>query len=146
MSTSQTPNTGDNPDPGPDPSTVTDTDTSTSTGTSTGTGTGTGTGLTPYGSHWRAYGFTYPQTFASPNKFLCSCPNHGVWQWPLDHAELTIASCAFRCPYCDEFNKLGRTRLMASNLRRHITKTHIEGNPYVYGTLIVASGAQNRGS
>ncbi|KAJ5505687.1 hypothetical protein N7453_004644 [Penicillium expansum] len=58
----------------------------------------------------------------------------------------TIASCAFRCPYCDEFNKLGRTRLMASNLRRHITKTHIEGNPYVYGTLIVASGAQNRGS
>ncbi|EKV07404.1 hypothetical protein PDIG_72650 [Penicillium digitatum PHI26] len=136
MSTSQALSAEDNPDPGPDPSTVTD----------TGNSAGTGTGSTPQCSYWRARGSNEPPIFATPTKFLCDCPNHRVWQWPLGHAELIIAPCAFRCPYCREFNKVNRTRLMASNLRRHITKTHIEGAPFVFGTLVVAPGMQRRGS
>ncbi|KAJ5203127.1 hypothetical protein N7449_005206 [Penicillium cf. viridicatum] len=116
-----------------------------STGANTGT-TSTATDSLPEGSHWRQYGDYQPQSFAEPTKFLCNCPNHFVGWWPLEYAELIIAPCAYRCPYCDEFNKVGRERLMASNLRRHITKTHIEGNPARYGTLVVApGGAKARG-
>ncbi|CAG8906507.1 unnamed protein product [Penicillium egyptiacum] len=116
------------PEPGPDP------------GTGTNTGTSTGTDSTPQGSYWRVlYGLYEPRYWVEPGKLLCDCPSHDVSRWPTELAELTIASCAYRCPYCDEFNKNGRTRLMASNLRRHITKTHI-GNAPVYGTLVVAPG------
>ncbi|KAJ5597660.1 hypothetical protein N7537_007744 [Penicillium hordei] len=129
------PNPALNPSSNPGPNSGPDS----STGANTGT-TSTATDSTPQGSYWRPSGGYQPQYFADPNKLLCSCPNHLQGWWPVHYAELIIAPCAYRCPYCDEFNKVGRDRLMASNLRRHITKTHIEGNPGRYGTLVVAPG------
>ncbi|KAJ9489665.1 hypothetical protein VN97_g3598 [Penicillium thymicola] len=93
---------------------------------------------TPNGSYWRVRG-SQPQGFAQPNKLLCNCPNHRENWWPVDHAELVISPCALRCPYCDKFNRAEK-RVMASNLRRHITMTHIEKHPATYGTLHVAPG------
>ncbi|KAJ5415865.1 hypothetical protein N7465_004560 [Penicillium sp. CMV-2018d] len=131
------PNTG--PTPGPDSSTGANT-------TSTSTSTATATASTPQGSHWKQRGIYQPDSFTDQFKALCGCSDHRVGIWPLNHAELVIAPCAYRCPFCDEFNKVGRVRLMASNLRRHITKTHIEGNADLYGTLVVApGGAKARG-
>ncbi|KAJ6149319.1 hypothetical protein N7471_000518 [Penicillium samsonianum] len=134
MSTPQSLNAGDNPDSGPDP------------GSGANTGTSTRTGSDPQGSYWRAYGPYPPQRCAEEGKFLCDCPTHNEWEWPTEYAELTIAPCAYRCPYCEEFNKAGRTRLMASNLRRHIRERHIEGNPARYGTLVVSPGVLGRNS
>ncbi|KAJ5169601.1 uncharacterized protein N7500_002384 [Penicillium coprophilum] len=118
MSTSQSPSAGDMP----------------------GTITYMSTDPTPQGSYWRANNIYQPQIWAEPRKRLCDCSNHNEQQWPIQFAELIIAPCAFRCPFCNEFNKAGKTRLMASNLRRHINKTHIEGNPARFGTLVVAAG------
>ncbi|KAJ5823363.1 hypothetical protein N7447_005703 [Penicillium robsamsonii] len=113
---------------------------SSSAGSTPGINININTGPVSQGSHWRAYGPYHPQVWAEPGKFLCDCLTHDEWQWPTEHAELTIAPCAYRCPFCDEFNKAGRSRLMASNLRRHITKTHIEGYSERFGTLVVAAG------
>ncbi|CAI7673043.1 unnamed protein product [Penicillium discolor] len=134
-------NAGSNPssnpssNPGPDSSTGANPST-----TSTATATATATDPTSQGSAWRPNGEDQPQNFADPNKRLCNCPNHLQRRWPTEHAELIIAPCAYICPFCDDFNRVGRERLMASNLRRHITKTHIEGDPSQYGTLAVARG------
>ncbi|KAJ5206083.1 Zinc finger C2H2 [Penicillium cf. griseofulvum] len=95
---------------------------------------------TPSGSYWRSYGTGQPQVWAEPPKMLCDCGTHGAWRWPTQYAEITIAPCAHRCPFCDRFNKARKTTHMASNLRRHIKTTHIQGNPTQYGTLVVTSG------
>ncbi|CAG8006088.1 unnamed protein product [Penicillium nalgiovense] len=126
MSAPQIPSAGNNPDPNPGPN--------------PGTGTSTGTDTTSQGSRWRGYSINPPRHWEQSKKRLCDCANHDQDEWPHDFAELIIAPCAYRCPFCNEFNKAQRTRLMASNLRRHITRTHIEGNPDVYGTLVVAPG------
>ncbi|CAI7608023.1 unnamed protein product [Penicillium viridicatum] len=134
-------NPGPNPGPTPGPDSSIGANT-----TSTSTSTATATASTPQGSHWKQRGIYQPDSFTDQFKALCSCPDHRVGIWPRKHAELVIAPCAYRCPFCDEFNKVGRVRLMASNLRRHITKTHIEGSPEQYGTLVVApGGAKARG-
>ncbi|KAJ5961838.1 hypothetical protein N7501_006779 [Penicillium viridicatum] len=129
--------------PGPNPGLTPGPDSSTGANT---TSTSTATASTPQGSHWKQRGIHQPDSFTDQFKRLCNCQNHNVGFWPLNYAELVIAPCAYRCPFCDEFNKVGRVRLMASNLRRHITKTHIEGSPEQYGTLVVApGGAKARG-
>ncbi|KXG52988.1 Zinc finger, C2H2 [Penicillium griseofulvum] len=97
------------------------------------------------GSYWTYFGTGEPQVWANPPKMICDCGTHGAWQWPTQYAELTIAPCAFRCPYCDRFNKAGKTTHQASNLRRHIRATHIQGHPMEYGTLVVMpGGTQNQ--
>ncbi|KAJ5972135.1 uncharacterized protein N7479_002053 [Penicillium vulpinum] len=123
MSTSQSPNAGGNPrlDFNPVPGRV------------------TGNDPRSEGSYWRPYGYYMPQFWV--DKLICDCPNHKQqYHWPIHHAELVFSPCAFRCPFCDEFNKAEKPRLMAANLRRHITKTHIEGNPGRFGTLVVKPG------
>ncbi|OQE43599.1 hypothetical protein PENCOP_c003G00517 [Penicillium coprophilum] len=118
MSTSQSPSAGDMP----------------------GTTTYINIDLMTQGSYWRPNDIYQPQIWAEPRKPLCDCPSHNERQWPLQFAELIIAPCTFRCPFCNGFNKAGKIRLMASNLRRHINKTHIEGHPARFGTLVVAAG------
>ncbi|KAJ6189473.1 hypothetical protein N7519_004381 [Penicillium mononematosum] len=137
MSAPQTPSAGNNDYPDPAPNTGPNTGTSTSTGTSTGTDS---TSQGSYGSYWRGYSINPPRRWSRTKKRICDCPNHVQEDWPFDFAELIIAPCAYKCPFCNDFNKALKTKHMASNLRRHITKTHIEGNPDVYSTLVVAPG------
>ncbi|KAJ5848284.1 hypothetical protein N7455_012241 [Penicillium solitum] len=133
-------NAGSNPDPNPAPNPGPDSSTGANPSTTSTATDSTATDPTSQGSDWRPNGEYRPQNFADPNKRLCSCPNHLQRWWPTEHAELIISPCAYICPFCDDFNRVGRERLMASNLRRHITKTHIEGDPSQYGTLAVARG------
>ncbi|KAJ5268227.1 hypothetical protein N7524_005686 [Penicillium chrysogenum] len=122
MSAPQIPSAGNNdyPDPGPNPGP--------NFGTSTSTVTSTGTDSThknSYGSYWRGYSINPPRHWAQSKKRICDCENHNQEEWPFDFAELIIAPCAYKCPFCNDFNKALKTKHMTSNLRRHITKTHI---------------------
>ncbi|KAI3294282.1 hypothetical protein DTO002I6_4451 [Penicillium roqueforti] len=134
------------PATGTDQATATTQGTGTTQGTSTAAAAAQAASTSPtQGSRWKARDSSHPpDAFAETAKLLCDC--HGPRaQWPLNNAELIIAPCAYQCPYCAEFNKVGRPRLMASNLRRHLAQTHIRGNPDVYGTLVVAPGVKGRG-